>query len=779
MNRILPFCLCCLLIAIPVRAVESDSESEHSNKNRPKVGLVLSGGGAKGAAHIGVFKLLEELDIPVDCIVGTSIGSIMGGLYSLGYSAGELDSIMMAVDWDVVMTDSPLRRNISFEDKKRDEKLLIKLPFKNRSEYVEAREDVKGKRTALKMQTSSRGSFLNNIPLALVEGQYLHSIFTQMTVGYQDDVDFNKFPIPFACVAVDIKSKEQVVFHNGDIVNAIRSSMSIPAYFAPVKMGDSLLVDGGIVNNFPVDVAKEMGADIIIGVDLHKYDKARNNDVQNLGDMLGSLLVIMNGTKYQEGLDNSDVVISPNTTSFGVLGFDNKSLKALIDTGYCASLKQVEALRKIAEEQHSFGAHNRYVKGDRSRDAINLMRDSVKVDILSLSGGQPREMNYLMKKSRVKLGDYVTAEEIDQLVDAFYLTGSFSKVEYSLVGDRMDSVFNLKMKFTPEKLHQLGGGARFDSEEMASILLNASFFKHNIFGWKFDIYGKLAINPYARVNVGYALNDRYQLNGAYNFRYSDVNYYENGERIGAIEVKTHKMEVFFQRKGRSSDLHLGARYEICRHDSLISSEDVSETIPLKDDIFYAFVGYEFDNRDKSYLAHRGIHFDLDASYAIAGRTNIVEHFDSFGDIRLNLSGYIPAGEIVTFIPQLYSRLVGGPNFKNYFIATLVGGYERARYYDTQMPFVGANYVYIAQDATAIARVDVQTMILKNHYITAMANYMVSAPKFSDFIGDLADNNLGFGLRYSYDSIVGPISLTGHWSDLSNKFQLYFSLGFSF
>jgi len=784
MKKLLFAALLLIFSSFVVRAVESEAESGASAHKRPKVGLVLSGGGAKGAAHIGVFKLLEELDIPVDYIVGTSIGSIMGGLYSLGYSSSELDSIMMTVDWDVVMSDSPKRKYMPFEDKKRDEQYLIKLPFKNREGFNAAQDEAR--KTGV--VTKNKGAFLNNIPLALVEGQYLHSIFTQLTVGYQDNVDFNKFPIPFACVAVDIKSKEQVVFHSGDIVNAIRASMSIPAVFAPVRIGDSLLVDGGIKNNFPVDVAREMGADIIIGVDLHKYDKARNNDVENLGDMLGSLLVIMNGTKYQEGLDNSNVVISPNTTDFSVLGFDNKSIEALIDTGYCASLQQVEALKQIADEQHKYGAHNRYVKQDGAREAVNLMTDSVRVSDIELSGGQEREMKYLMKRSRLRLGEYVTADEIDKLVEAFYLTGAYSKVEYSLVGDNRDSSFRLKIRFTPEKLHQLGAGARFDSEEMASILLNASFFKYNIFGWKFDINGKLAVNPYAGVNIGYALNNKYQLNIAYNFRFSDLSYYDQGQRKGSVEIQAHRTEAFFQRKGRSSDLHLGVRDVYARHSSVLYSEEVTqgtakESEPeepelMRDNTFYAFVNFEFDNRDKRYFAHKGFHLDIDGSYGIAGKSNL-EKFKNFADLRLNLAGYIPAGEFVTIIPQLYARAIKG--YENDFLiyGNMAGGYERGRYYDTQMPFVGANRVYMLNNIATIARVDVQTQIIKNHYVTAMANLMVDAPSLDEFLNEYSDYHWGVGLRYSYDSFVGPLSLTGHWSNLSKSFQVYFSLGYSF
>jgi NTE family protein len=262
MKRLLLFLL--LLLALPTFA------------QRPKVGVVLCGGGAKGAAHVGVLKVLEENGIPIDCIAGTSMGAIVGGLYAIGYSAAELDSLIMAQDWNYVMSDRIPRRNTYFEQRKYQDNYLLRIPF-GAGDYSRLGPRPQPRR-------GEGGSLLDNIPIAMVNGQNIYNLFTRLSVGYQDSLDFSRMPIPFACVAVDLIGKKEVVFHGGNFVDAIRASMAIPGYFSPVRLNDMVLIDGGALNNFPVDVAKAMGADIIIGVKLGELsDEAP--EINSIGDL--------------------------------------------------------------------------------------------------------------------------------------------------------------------------------------------------------------------------------------------------------------------------------------------------------------------------------------------------------------------------------------------------------------------------------------------------------------------------------------------------------------
>ena len=205
---------------------------------RKKVGVVLSGGGAKGMAHIGALKVIEEAGIPIDYVVGTSMGSIIGGLYSIGYTPEQMDSMVRRQDWSFLLSDKIPRSEQNMAEREASEKYVFSLPF--------------GKNA----KTQAVGG--------LIKGQNLANLFSELTVGYHDSIDFNKLPIPFACVSENIVNGNEVNFHKGVLATAMRASMAIPGVFTPVRLDSMVLVDGGVVNNYPVNVARAMGADGVI-----------------------------------------------------------------------------------------------------------------------------------------------------------------------------------------------------------------------------------------------------------------------------------------------------------------------------------------------------------------------------------------------------------------------------------------------------------------------------------------------------------------------------------
>ena len=221
-------------------SAQTEAKSPNGNINK-KVAVVLSGGGAKGLAHIGVLKVIERAGIPIDIITGTSMGSIVGGLYSIGYNANVLDSVVRVQDWSYVISDKENLWKQSLADRQKQ------------NTYVFTTGMTIGKRNY------NDGGF--------IKGKNLAELFSRLCAGYTDSLDFSKdLPIPFACVATNIIDNTEYDFHSGRLPWAMRASMAIPAAFSPVRVGDKVLVDGGLRNNFPVDIAKEMGADYVIGV---------------------------------------------------------------------------------------------------------------------------------------------------------------------------------------------------------------------------------------------------------------------------------------------------------------------------------------------------------------------------------------------------------------------------------------------------------------------------------------------------------------------------------
>jgi len=306
------------------------AQTQHNE--RLKVGLVLGGGGAKGAAEVGVLKYIEQSGIPVDYIVGTSIGSIVGGLYSMGYSAEQLDSMFVSQEWSTLLTD---RRNIHRR------KLYDK--------------DENGNVFILGVPVFSKGMKLNKTFGAL-HGDSIQSMLSRMT-GCPDSINFDEMPIPYRCVAVDIKHgiKERVL-NSGNLAQCMRASMAIPLALSPVQIDDMILVDGGVLNNLPVDVARDMGADVVIAVDLTQNKPDDDGEEDFLSAIAGKMNIVgwaMNRPdqkKYIRNRKDADLYINPKLEGFGVTSFSNYKLAQMIYLGEEAGKSSLKALKKLKKK---------------------------------------------------------------------------------------------------------------------------------------------------------------------------------------------------------------------------------------------------------------------------------------------------------------------------------------------------------------------------------------------------------------------------------------------
>lgn len=293
-----------------------------TTSHRPKVAVVLSGGGAKGMAHIGVLKVLERAGIPVDIITGTSMGSIVGALYAVGWDAERLDSLVRKQDWPFLLSD---------RDDYYSQNLL------NR--------DRQGTYFLSKAITLKKGK-VGDEAGGLVEGKNLKKLFAHLTAGYADSMDFHRLPIPYACVATDITDYSEYVFHAGTLPEAMRSSMAIPAAFTPVRIGSHILVDGGLRNNYPADIAREMGADYIIGSTVQYPDKSAEDLLTGSG-ILAHIIDVNCKNKFEDNLAITDIPIRVNTKGFSAASFNETAIDSLIKRGEKAAMSHWEELLEL------------------------------------------------------------------------------------------------------------------------------------------------------------------------------------------------------------------------------------------------------------------------------------------------------------------------------------------------------------------------------------------------------------------------------------------------
>ena len=774
------------------------SVSAFSDSSRPKVGLVLAGGGAKGAAHIGAIKYIEELGIPIDYIAGTSMGSIIGGLYALGYDSEELSEIIKDVDWNYIMGDSTPRNGESFNLKKRNEMYLLSVPFGTK-EINKQWEDVNREAQDMDklnikgevVNTESNSAFFNSLPSGIISGNNVENLFNDLCVGYQDSIDFRDLPIPYACVTTNMLDGSETVLKSGKIAYAMRSSMAIPIIFAPAEYDNMLLVDGGMVNNFPTDVCREMGADIIIGVELTKGFKVDQSQIESLPGMAGQLMSIVTSGRNAENRRLCDAYIRPDVSGYGMLSFDSESIDSLVERGYIEAKKCTEELLAIKERLGLDSPVERKLNAPKAYSLDQL--DSIYISNVNFNGVPASDSEWMSQKWSLKDNKPYTADDIRKLISKFMGTGCYEKISYNLVPVEDGSErYNLNLFFTEYEPHRMSLGLRGDTEEAVVIGFNVGLNDNKLSGFSTSLSGKLSYYPFIQAKASYAWKGIIRFNLYYDFWKSKYHSFLSDDSLDRIYDNNYRHRVrlsLSEFHARFIHAEGGLEYQRYNYDATISRID---SISRSAGLFYNMV---IDNRDDSYYAKHGMKFTLNGKYNFFSET-VIPFGSTVGgekgtnaDVYGHFEAYLtPNDGRVTIIPQLYHRSFIG-EYSNISMANCVGGSLAGRYIEHQIPFVGLNGIYPADyDNITVARCDVRVNILGKHYLTGIVNYLEASDKLWNYFNREMDANglfelsygtIGAALKYTYASKIGPLSLDVHWSDLSQKVGLYLSLGYDF
>ncbi len=393
-----------LIISSPLTAfAECGPSTQDESESRPRVGLALSGGGARGAAHIGVIRVLREQNVPIDCIAGTSMGAIIGGLYASGMSLEEIERAIDEIDWDNVFDDSTYRADKTFRRKRDDDDFLIKLPL-----------------------GFSDGKI--KLPLGLVQGQKIDLVLSKLTLPVALVDDFDKLAIPFRAVAADIVTGEQVVLGSGSLATAIRASMSIAAVMAPVLIDGRMLVDGGIAANLPISVVREMGADIVIAVDISTPLKSRDEieSVLSVTEQLSGFLTRRNVELEIATLTETDVFIEPDLGDIETADFDR--IREAVPTGRKAALEKLNKLQELALPDSADTEGLRVGRGPLTTRPI--------IDFIRLDNQSAFSDEFVTSHvEEFQLGQPLDMEKLELGIARIYGAEVFQKVEFKLVED--------------------------------------------------------------------------------------------------------------------------------------------------------------------------------------------------------------------------------------------------------------------------------------------------------------------------------------------------------
>ncbi|WP_434707959.1 patatin-like phospholipase family protein [Pseudomonas sp. R1-1] len=566
MRRLL-FCL--LLGFLPFFVHASDAP-------RPKIGLVLSGGAARGLAHIGVLKALEEQGIKIDAIAGTSMGAVVGGLYASGYKVDELEKLALSIDWQAALSDAPPREDVPFRRKQDDRDFLVK-------QKLSFRDD---------------GSL--GLPLGVIQGQNLALLLESLLAHTSDTRDFDKLPIPFRAVATDIANGEKVVFRKGHLPQVIRASMSIPAVFAPVELDGRLLVDGGMTDNIPLDVARQMGVDVAIVVDIGTPLRNRKQ-LTTVVDVLNQSITLMTRSNSEEqlaALKSTDVLIQPALAAYGVTDFGKT--QEMIDAGYRATRildKRLAVLKPTQSQDAELNAARSPGQRTPIITAIRVENDS-KVDddviryYIRQPVGEPLDLGRLHSDMGTLYGlDYfeqvqyrVVHKGADHTL-VISARGKRSGTDYLRVGlnlsddMRGDSAFNLGASYRINGINRLG----------AEWLTRAQI------GDKQELYSEF----YQPLDVG----SRYFVAPYASFEAQNVDSVLDNDPIAQYRVERYGFGLNFGRQiGNNGEVRFGVGEAWGKADVRIGDQDLpSENF---NEGFYA-LKYSYDSLDNVYFPHEG------------------------------------------------------------------------------------------------------------------------------------------------------------------------------
>ncbi|MCR5138935.1 MAG: patatin-like phospholipase family protein [Bacteroidaceae bacterium] len=722
---------------------------------RKKVGVVLSGGGAKGMAHIGVLKVLERAGIPIDVITGTSMGSIVGGLYAIGYNANSLDSIVRRQDWSYVISDKEDLRNQSLSDRQKQ------------NTYVFTTGMTIGKR-----DMNAGG---------LIRGKNLAELFQQLCTGYTDSLDFNRdLCIPFACVATNIMDNSEVVFHSGRLPQAMRASMAIPAAFSPVRIGDMVLVDGGLKNNYPADVAREMGADILIGVTLSGKPKTAE-DITGTMKIVGQIIDVNCTNKYDENKAITDLWMNVDPHSYSTASFTAEAIDSLVHYGEEEAMRhwdEIIALKKRIGIDETF------------RPTIHYpLRPNVMTERQHVTGytfenmTQPAE-RFLIQKFNLNKRDSIDADLMQQLTTCMRIDLFYQTAECRMVPD--GNGVQVILSAGNRKSMQLYAGARYDNEEYAAVQLGLDIPLKTAVPMSTDITVRLGKRLKARAELTFHPRSILRPMLSYEFNRNDVDVYFEGDRDYNVRYNQFQTEfVPISHDLKHFNIQYGLRWDYLHYRNMLGTETDIKTV-LKNEHFISYhARLTYNSEDNWYFPTRGARFKAEYAYLTndfaklkerAADGSVIGKTLGMNDIRANWRMSFTLGQRFTLQPMFYGRLLFGDVVPPLFGNT-IGGEWLAHYIEQQMPFVGIGNMEYVRHHFVAAQLQAQQRIGGNHYVLLR----MAAAQHADEIKEILDHRTLFGVQaaYYYNTIFGPLGATFGYSNRTKEPYIYLNLGYEF
>ncbi len=727
--------------------------TQAQEKKEPKVGLVLSGGGAKGLAHIGALKVIEEAGIKLDYIGGTSMGAIVGALYASGYTANQLDSIFQEVNFNILIQDDIPRSAKTFNEKADAERYALSLPFDN---------------------------FQISFPSGISKGQNIYNLISRLTVHLGNVRDFRELPIPFFCVASNIETGEQVILESGYLAKAVSASGAIPSLLTPVRVDGKLLTDGGVTNNYPVEELRERGAEIIIGVDVQDtlLDRDELSSAFQILNQIGNFRTIR---EMSEKADKTDIYIKPDISGFNILSFERGN--RIINSGEEAARKKFDQLKEIASQQSS----------TREIQKVELI-DTIDINSVIIEGNSNYPRSYILGKLRLKYNSRYTMRELHRGINNLTATANFDRISYSLTPNNGSQDLSLQLEESRNKTF-LKLALHYDDLYKSGALVNLT--RKSLLVTNDAASLDIILGDNSRYNFSYFIDKGYRWSFGFKSRY---NHFNKGVSLNTInfnpmlaDLQINKIELDYQdytnqlyaetffKQIFSFGVGVEHKYLKIISETIGSSTEANIALPstiFEKSQFYSTFGYlKLDTYDNKYFPSSGVYFD--------GNFHLYLHSS---DYNKNFSEYSIARGAVGYafspLNKLSARISSETGFRigsdgNHSLDFFLGGYGN-HLINNLIPFYGYDFLSLSADSYIKGLVELDYEIFRKNHIIASAN-------FANLENDLyASGNwlstpdyTGYALGYGLETFLGPMEVKYSYSPEIKNSQWFFSLGFWF
>lgn len=733
-KKISIFFIVFLITLINYKAQTLIIDKTHIKKN-PKVGLVLSGGGAKGFAHVEVIEAIEKAGIKIDYISGTSMGAIVGSLYAAGYSPKEIKKAIENIDFVGLFLQEKDRSFIPFIDKSYRDKYLFTLPFDNKLKFT--------------------------LPTAISKGQGSLLLLTNLLSNVHDIKDYSKLPIPFLCIATNLETGDEEQMENGFLPLSVLASAAYPSLIEPIKINNKLYIDGGIVDNFPAKALKDKGIDIIIGVDLGSgLQKAE--DIKSLINVINQIISYRINMKTDFERSYVNLLIKPDLKDYSVTDFDKKD--SILLKGKLAAEKAYIELKKIAKLQNN-------------KDTINNTKEipvnkNLYVTTLNIEGKNSYDTKYIKRKIGIEIPGNTSIKDISKGISALYSTGNFNRVYYQIQNnkEKNDSI-KLTLFLDEKNNNSLKLGIHYDDVYKASILTNITLYKllfknsslstDIVFSNNFRTYINYFIDNGVYPSIGFNTNFN-----AFNFNYSDL----KKSKYIINRIRNFDQQIYFQSTLKEKyAVGLGLEYSYINFSPFKSNPTF-----LKDESYFInpYFYIKVDTRDNANFSSRGFKINAIAKQILVSNA---PNFNDFTIIKGDLNFSIPITKKLFIENQDFlGTSFNSPamQYKYY-----IGGYFEQELYNFKR-FLGLPFAYTNGNHLISLYSSINYKILKNHYAKLYVNYANVENYFKD-IKYFNYKYSSYGIGYGYDSPFGPINLLYTYSVNQKKGVFSVGLGYWF